>query len=164
MAKRHIPVAIAYDFDGTLASGNMQEFEFVPRIGMTTKLFWDEVARLQKHHEADNILIYMWLMLEKAHAAGVPVRRDDIKRYGATIDLFDGVTEWFDRVNKYGRENLVKIEHFIISSGLREMIAGTPIAKNFKSIYASSFLYDENGVAKSPFENGLTRHLRHHIR
>ena len=150
MANRRIPLAIAYDFDGTLAPGNMQEFEFVPRIGMTTQLFWDEVAQLQKLHEGDNILIYMWLMLEKAHAARVPVRKDDIKQYGETIDLFEGVTEWFDRINKYGKENGVNIDHFIISSGLREMIAGTPISKYFKSIFASSFLYDENCVAKWP--------------
>jgi phosphoserine phosphatase len=150
MVKKYTRLAICYDFDGTLAPGNMQEFEFVPDIGMTTTAFWAEVTRLQKKHEGDNILIYMWLMLKKARAAGVSVRKDNIEAYGATIPLFDGVEDWFDRIDAYGRDKGIKVGHFIISSGLREMIAGTPIARKFKAIFASSFLYDENGVACWP--------------
>lgn len=150
MTKKLIPLAIAYDFDGTLAPGNMQEYDFVPAIGMNKKKFWNEVKSLSKNHNADNILIYMMLMLEKAEAAKVPVHKKDFKNFGKTVPLFDGVQGWFDRINKYGKKNGVKIQHYIISSGIREMIAGSPIAKEFKEIYASSFVYSHNGIAEWP--------------
>jgi hypothetical protein len=75
LARALIPFAICYDFDGTLAPGNMQEREFIPKIGMNKKSFWDVVKRRAKQHEADNILMYMGLMLEKAQAAEVEVRK-----------------------------------------------------------------------------------------
>ena len=85
-----IPLAICYDFDGTLAPGNMQERNFIPKIGMTKSSFWQEVKDLAKKHEADEILTYMWLMLKKADAARVPVRREDFEKYGARLKLFNG--------------------------------------------------------------------------
>lgn len=150
MAKKHIPMAIAYDFDGTLADGNMQEHQFLPDIGMKPKAFWEEVKRLTKEHQADEVLVYMNLMLKKAAAASVPVRREDFKARGRAITLFDGVDGWFDRISKYGREKGVRIEHYLISSGNAEIVAGTPIASKFEQVYASKFLFDENGVAAWP--------------
>ncbi|QOX80482.1 haloacid dehalogenase-like hydrolase [Trichlorobacter lovleyi] len=150
MAKKLIPFAIAYDFDGTLAPGNMQEYDFVPSVGMTKTAFWKEVAELAKEHNADSILMYMMHMLDKAHAAHVPVRKTDFINFGRSVTLFEGVRDWFDRIDKYGKERGLKIEHYIISSGNREMIEGTSIAKKFTAIYASSFVYDHNGVAKWP--------------
>ena len=88
-----VPLAIAYDFDGTLAPGNMQEHSFIPEIGMTVQEFWSEVSTLAKEHEADNILVYMGLMLEKAQAKHVTVRKDDFAARGARVKLFEGVTE-----------------------------------------------------------------------
>ena len=150
MAKKLIPFAIAYDFDGTLAPGNMQEYDFVPAIGMTKKAFWKEVGELAKEHNADSILMYMMHMLDKAQAAHVPVRKADFVNFGRSVALFEGVVDWFERINAYGKQRGLKVEHYIISSGNREMIEGTPIAKKFSSIYASSFVYDHNGVAKWP--------------
>ena len=150
MARRLLPLAIAYDFDGTLAPGNMQEHDFIPKISMTKKAFWNEVAAQSKANEADNILVYMQLMLEKARAAHVPARKSDFESYGKTLKLFAGVTEWFDRINTYGRASGVRIDHYVISSGIREMVLGTPIAKKFTAVFASSFIYDHHGVAQWP--------------
>ena len=150
MAKKPAPFAIAYDFDGTLSPGNIQEYDFVPAIGMTKKAFWKEVAELTRVHNADSILMYMKHMLDKANAAHVPVRKDDFVKFGRAVSLFEGVSGWFDRINKYGKECGVKVKHYIISSGNREMIEGTTIAKKFSAIYASSFIYDHNGVATWP--------------
>jgi phosphoserine phosphatase len=150
MAKRLVPMAIAYDFDGTLADGNMQEHQFLPDIGMKPAAFWSEVKRLTREHQADEVLVYMNLMLRKAAAVGVPVRRDDFKARGKAIQLFDGVTEWFDRITVYGRSKGVRIEHFLISSGNAEIFAGTPIASKFRHVYASKFMFDENGAAAWP--------------
>ena len=150
MARNLSPFAIAYDFDGTLASGNMQEYDFVPKIGMTSKHFWQEVNALTKKHNADNILIYMMHMLDKAQAAQVPVSKENFVAFGQSVALFEGVKSWFDRINAYGKKQGFKVNHYIISSGIREMIEGTPIAKKFSAIYASAFIYDHNGVAKWP--------------
>lgn len=143
-------MAIAYDFDGTLADGNMQEHQFLPDIRMKPSAFWAEAKRLTREHQADEVLVYMNLMLRKAAHAGVPVRRDDFKDRGKTIRLFDGVIDWFDRITEYGRTQEVRVEHFLISSGNAEIFAGTPIASKFKQVYASKFMFDENGVAAWP--------------
>lgn len=150
---RKVPLAIAYDFDGTLAPGNMQEHDFIPKIRMKSKEFWKEVAERSKEHDADNILIYMHLMLEKARAAQVPVRKSDFENFGRTLRLFPGVSSWFDRINEYGRLSGVRVEHYVISSGIREMVLGTPIARKFKAVFASSFMYDYHGVAQWPALN-----------
>lgn len=148
--KALIPLALAYDFDGTLAPGNMQEHSFLPAVGMAKNAFWDEVRSLAEKHEADNILIYMGLMLEKAKTAHVPVRKQDFEDLGKKVALFEGVEDWFDRISTYGRESGVQVDHYIISSGIREMIRGTKVGSKFKAIFASAYWYDHNGVAQWP--------------
>ena len=150
MAKKHIEMAIAYDFDGTLADGNMQEHQFLPDIGMKPKDFWDDVKQLTKEHQADEVLVYMNLMLRKAAEAKVPVRRGDFKARGKTIQLFKGVEDWFDRISNYGKEKHVEVKHYLVSSGNSEIFAGTPIASKFAKVYASKFMFDQNGVAEWP--------------
>ena len=150
MARKPVPFAIAYDFDGTLAPGNMQEYDFVPAIGMTKKRFWKEVNDLTRTQNADNILTYMMHMLDKARAAGITVRREDFEAFGRSVAFFDGVEDWFDRIDAYGGTRGFQVKHYIISSGIREMIEGTPIARKFTAIYASAFIYDLYGMAKWP--------------
>jgi phosphoserine phosphatase len=150
MAKRLVKMAIAYDFDGTLAPGNMQEYDFIPKLRMKSKGFWDEVSSHAREQNADQILAYMHLMLKKAESAAVQVRKSDFHKYGEQIKLFPGVTEWFKRINEYGRLKNIRVEHYIVSSGLREMVEGTSIVKEFQAIYASGFMYDHHGVACWP--------------
>ncbi|MBR9814298.1 haloacid dehalogenase-like hydrolase [bacterium] len=150
MSRKHTEVAIAYDFDGTLSPTNMQEFNFIPDLGMKPKDFWAEVNRLSEACDGDPILAYLNLMLQKAKAADLPIRRNDIKKYGQDIELFDGVADWFQRVNEYGRQRGLAVKHYIVSSGIREMVEGSPIAGHFEHVYASAFLYDANDVAIAP--------------
>ncbi len=149
MKKRPI-VALIYDFDGTLSPGNMQEFGFIQAIGKKPQEFWQESDDIAMGQDASNILSYMKLMFDEARKAGIKLRRDDFKRFGASVELFDGVREWFGLVNAYGKERGVKVEHYINSSGLAEMIEGTDIAKEFKRIFACSFIYNEEGEAEWP--------------
>lgn len=150
MAKKLIPMAIAYDFDGTLAPGNMQEYDFIPALKLPSAHFWKKVNELAQKHEADPILMYMHAMIEEAHKADIPVRKADFRTYGKNIELFPGVKEWFKRIDAYAKGKGIRLEHYIISSGIREMVEGTPIHKAFKKIYASSFVFDVNGVARWP--------------
>ena len=147
MPEKKIPFAVAYDFDGTLTPHNMQEYEFIPALGLKPKKFWEEVKVLAARTTADEILAYMFQMLKMADQHDIPVRRDDFRRFGGKIEFFPGVLDWFSRVNAYGRTRGVETGHYVISSGLKEMIEGTPIAGEFKQIYASSFMYDANEVA-----------------
>ena len=149
MRKKPI-VALIYDFDGTLSPGNMQEFGFIQAIGKDAAEFWRESDDIAIGQDASNILSYMKLMFDEAKKAGIKLRREDFKRFGKKVKLFPGVLEWFKLVKDYGREHGVVVEHYINSSGLAEMIEGTPIAKEFKRIFACSFLYDENGEAEWP--------------
>ncbi len=150
MPKKHVPMAIAYDFDGTLAPGNMQEYDFIPALNMVSKEFWASVNEIAQQHEMDQILAYMWAMLRQADKADIRVHKKDFKDFGKNITLFPGVADWFKRVNAYAKSKGVKLEHFIISSGIREMVEGTPIYKEFKKVYASGFMFDHNGVACWP--------------
>lgn len=150
MARKHIEIAIAYDFDGTLAKGNMQEHQFLPDIGMKPEKFWAEVKRLTKEHQADEVLVYMNLMLRKAAEADVPVRSEDFEARGKSIQLFEGVEEWFDRITSYGKTQGVRVQHYLVSSGIAEIFAGTAIASKFSQVYASKFMFDQNGVAVWP--------------
>ena len=143
-------IALIYDFDGTLSPGNMQEFGFIQAIGQTPEEFWSKSDGIAKGQDASNILAYMKLMFDEARRNNIKLTRADFRRYGADIKLFDGVGEWFRLVNEYGRRHGVIIEHYINSSGLKEIIEGSPIAGEFKHIFASSFIYDEAGEAVWP--------------
>jgi hypothetical protein len=150
MAKKLIPAAIAYDFDGTLAPGNIQENSFIPAIGLSKRTFWQSNKERAEKHQADEILSYMTFMLERANAAEVPVRKRDFADHGKTVSLFPGVANWFNRVNKYARRRGVRLQHFIISSGIKEMIEASPIGREFERIFASSFAYNPSGAASWP--------------
>ena len=143
-------VALIYDFDGTLSPGNMQEFGFIQAIGQTPQEFWAKSDGIAKGQDASNILAYMKLMHDEARRNGIKLTRDDFRRYGKDIVLYEGVREWFRAVNKYGRAHGVIVEHYINSSGLTEIIEGSPIAGEFKHVFAGSYIYDENGEAEWP--------------
>ena len=148
--KRTIDVALVYDFDGTLAPGNMQEFGFVQAIGKDSKEFWEKNREMAIKDNANGILCYMYLMLQEAKANEISLKRDSFRKFGSKIKLFKGVEEWFALINDYGKSIGLNIKHYINSSGLKEMIEGTSIAKKFENIYACSFLYDVDGIAYWP--------------
>ena len=143
-------IALIYDFDGTLAAGNMQEYDFIPAVGKSNFEFWDEANHLAEEQDADQILTYMALMIRSAQAKGLSLRREAFQESGKKVEFYDGVLEWFDRINKYGEERGVRVVHYINSSGLKEIIEGTPIADKFRKIYACSFLYNVDGIAYWP--------------
>lgn len=141
--------AIMYDFDKTLSTKDMQEYAFIPGIGMTAESFWDECNRLTKENNMDQILSYMYVMLTEARGKKL-LNRQEFNKLGESVELFPGVTTWFDRVNEYAKNIGVQVEHYIISSGIKEIIEGTAISKYFKEIYAAEFLYDEQNVPVWP--------------
>jgi 2-hydroxy-3-keto-5-methylthiopentenyl-1-phosphate phosphatase len=143
-------IALIYDFDGTLSPHNMQEFSFIKAIGKNKEEFWTKNQKLSEDNDANGILCYMYLMIKAAQENNISLRRESFQRFGKDIELFNGVKEWFELINAYGRDKELDIKHYIISSGLKEMIEGTDIAKEFENIYACSFLYNVDGIAYWP--------------
>lgn len=143
-------VAICYDFDRTLSPRDMQEYGFIGRLGMTPDAFWAESESFVRDSNMDGILAYMYQMINAAKARGISVTKSDLNKLGEDIELFKGVKDWFGRINEIGKKRGVSVEHYIISSGIQEIIEGTEIAKYFTQIYASSFYYDDSGVAVWP--------------
>ncbi|MBR2976145.1 MAG: haloacid dehalogenase-like hydrolase [Alistipes sp.] len=148
--KENITVALIYDFDGTLAPGNMQEYDFIPAVGKSNKEFWHEANTLAEEQDADQVLTYMARMLQAAQSKGLSFRREAFRESGRNVEFYRGVREWFGRINAYGAERGIRILHYVNSSGLKEIIEGTAIAHEFKNIYACSFLYNIDGIAYWP--------------
>jgi phosphoserine phosphatase len=145
MSRDRPRVVFAYDFDGTLAPGHMQNHAFIPdELGMDRAAFWAEVNQLAKRQRGDEILAYMHMMLAKAREKGLELSLESWRKRGATLRLFPGVEGWFERQNARAAALDLDLRHFIISSGNRELIEGSPIAKHFERIYASAFMFDED--------------------
>ncbi len=143
--------ALVYDFDGTLAPGNIQEHSLIPvHLGVPVEQFWEQVAREKREHDADEILVYLRLLLEHARRSGVRITREILKRHGRETPVFDGVEGWFDRINAHASERGLALEHYVVSSGNREMIEGSSIYRHFTRVFASSYMYDANGDAAWP--------------
>lgn len=143
-------IALLYDFDKTLSIKDQQEYTFIPSLGMEAAEFWGEADKISKENNMDRILSYMFLMIKQARKKNVEITKEAFKALGADVDLLPGVKTWFKRINDYGKSKGVKIEHYIISSGLKEIMEGTPIAKHFKRIYGCEFHYNTNGNADWP--------------
>lgn len=148
MKKKPI-LAIGYDFDKTLSPDDMQAQGYIQSIGFEVSEFWKESNNLATDNDMDQNLAYMYMMASKSRGKRL-FTRENLRGDGAKVELFPGVDTWFDRINQYGDSKGVEVEHYIISSGLKEMIEGTKVADKFKKIYASSFYYDVDGVAVWP--------------
>ena len=144
-------LAICYDFDKTLSPDDMQAQGYIQSVGYDVQKFWDESNDLAKANDMDNNLAYMWKMVQESEGRMV-FNKEKLAEYGARVKLFDGVEDWFERIRAYGKTRNVIVEHYIISSGLKEMIEGTKMARAgaFEKIYASSFYFNDRGVAKWP--------------
>lgn len=142
-------VAIMYDFDKTLSPKDMQEYAFIPGLKMEPSEFWGKCTQLAKQNSMDPILAYMYMMKKEAEGKML-LNKSEFNKLGKSVKLFDGVATWFKRVNQYGEKLGLNVEHYIISSGLKEIIEGTKIADNFTKIYAAEFCYDDKMVPVWP--------------
>lgn len=143
-------VAIMYDFDKTLAVTDMQNFNFIPNMGYTVDEFWKETSDFCKKEQIDKILGYMYMMIHAAKANGIKLTRKFLNEQSKDIKYFRGVENWFNRIREYGKERGIIIEHYLITSGNKEIVEATSIAKEFKAIFGCEYIYDEEGEAIWP--------------
>lgn len=148
--KEELPVlAICYDFDKTLSPDDMQAQGYIQSVGYDIDAFWKKTNELAETNNMDQISAYMLMMTQEA-VGNLVLNKKALAEYGAKVQLFPGVKEWFERIRAYGKERGVIVEHYIISSGIKEMIEGTSVADSFEKIYACSFYYNDRGVATWP--------------
>ncbi len=143
-------IAVMYDFDKTLCTKDMQNYRFIPSLGMQVSDFWDYTNEVQQNEHMDSVLAYMYAAIKLSREKNIPLKRTRLEDNGKGIEFFPGVVEWFARINKFGEENGVTIEHYVISSGMKEIIDGTVISGEFKNIFACEYLYDGDGNAVWP--------------
>lgn len=142
---------IVYDFDGTLAPGNIQEHSLIPNfLGTSKEEFWAEVGRRKKAHDVDQILVYMQLLLERARERETPLTANVLAENAAFVPLFQGVESWFGRVNAHAEQAGLELEHYVVSSANAEMVEGSSIAHHFRRVFACKYIYDEHGEAIWP--------------
>ena len=148
---RKIPtIALMYDFDKTLCDQDMQNYSFIPNLNMTSDEFWNETENFSKKNYMEGILAYMFYMMHKCKEKGVPFTKEYLHSMGKNVNFYKGVQNWFQRINAYGESLGVKIEHYIISSGIKEIIEGSDIKDEFKKIFACQYYFDEEGNAIWP--------------
>lgn len=139
-------IALVYDFDGTLSPRPMQEYAFLPKLGIKPADFWRECEAVARKEGADPLITYMHLMYKKAKEQNLRVDREALVRQGRDVELFPGVEDWFDAITQYIeiRSEAVGIElrHYLISSGLQEIIEGTRIYDRFHNVFASEYWFE----------------------
>ena len=143
-------IAFLYDFDKTLCTTDMEDYAFIPSLGYTPAEFWGRANAFGWENRMDGLLAYMYTMIQECAAQNIKLDRAFLNHCGESIQLFPGVREWFARINAFGESLGVQVEHYVISSGLREIIEGSGIAQEFREIYAWEFYYNENGDACWP--------------
>ena len=149
MKKKPI-VAFLYDFDKTLCTTDMQDYAFIPSLGYTPAEFWQIANNFGWSNHMDGLLAYMYTMIDECRKKGIRLEREYLVKCGNAIQLFPGVKDWFSRINAFGAERGVEVEHYVLSSGLKEIIEGSGVAHEFKEIYACEFLYGADGLAMWP--------------
>lgn len=143
-------IAIVYDFDKTLSPKDMQNYGVFDQLSTNPTDFWESVHKERDETQAEELLIYMKRMIDQAEKRGSAFTSAIFKEHGSTIDFFEGVDTWFDRINEFVHtlfDGEVKLEHYVISSGLADMIRGCAIHDKFHKIYACEFIY-ENETGK----------------
>ena len=143
-------IAFLYDFDKTLCTTDMEDYAFIPSLGYTPAEFWGRANAFGWANRMDGLLAYRYTMIQECAAQNIKLDRAFLNHCGESIQLFPGVREWFARINAFGESLGVQVEHYVISSGLREIIEGSGIAQEFREIYACEFYYNENGDACWP--------------
>lgn len=149
MAKQPI-IAIMYDFDKTLSTTDMQNYDFIPNLGMTPEEFWGSTTEFTEKYGVERILSYMYMMIIKAKEKGINLTREYLRECGKNIKFYPGVTTWFKRINEYAESKGIKVEHYLVSSGTMEIVEGCSIYPFFTKAWGCEYYYDENGIPVWP--------------
>ena len=140
-------LALIYDFDGTLIDGEMMNQGLLADLGYAdTASFWREANSFAHRRQVDRVCSYMHMLRVAAVKADVPLTRALLQDHGARLQLRAGLAlanGWFDQIAQICGSYGLTVEHYVITSGLAEMVEACPIAHRFKAIFGSRYLYDD---------------------
>ncbi len=143
-------IALIWDFDRTLSPGNMQRPIF-EEYGIDEAAFWAEVNALPAYYARAGVTVqadtcYLPHILSYVQRGRMPgLTNSKLRELGARVKLFPGLPEAFDVLravldaDRY-RDADLRVEHYVVSTGLEAMIQGTPIASKVNGIWASGFI------------------------
>lgn len=138
-------LAIVYDFDGTLISGEMLK-QIIADLGMNTSDFLNQSNEYARKHCMDRVCSYMLLLLKKAQEKKKKLTPEYMKEIGRGVKMRPGLVgkeSWFDRVNENCRTHGLYAEHYVVTSGLAEIVEASPIVKHIERVFGSRFHYDD---------------------
>jgi hypothetical protein len=145
-------IALIFDFDDTLAPDSTSGF--LGSMGVDTASFWKEqVDPLLFQHDWDPVPAYLYRMIELSRSGRHgPITRQRLNEWGARLPMHSGVPSLFQRLRDAVRaeQPQVALEFYLISSGIGDVVRSTPIAHEFTEIWASEFIYDDDGGIAFP--------------
>ena len=147
---KNTTVALVYDFDETLSTTYMQDYVLIPELGMTPKTFWKKANQWSIDNCADQITGSMYYFMKTAKEKGIKLTRENFRYCGTLVKYYEGVETWFERINQYGKQLGLQIEHYIISSGYEEILEGASIYKYCKDVFGCSYAFGEDGTPVWP--------------
>lgn len=146
-------IALIWDFDKTLTTGYMQKPLF-ERFNVDESQFWDEVNALEGFYEQFGLKVssdtaYLEHTLNYVRSGKFPDLTNSILReLGAQVELAPGMPEFMQRTrdfisaNQRYVDNIISVEHYVVSTGFRQMIEGNPINEYLDGVWACELLPD----------------------
>ncbi|MBF2759897.1 MAG: haloacid dehalogenase-like hydrolase [Ectothiorhodospiraceae bacterium AqS1] len=147
-------LAMVYDFDGTLIDGIMSD-PIVKDLGLEIESFWNDCSVYAHKYGMDKICSYMFLLLDEARKKNKALTLESMGEIGRGLELRDGLQgedSWFERINELCDKAGLEAEHYVVTSGLAEIVEAVPIVNEGKiaRVFGSRFHYGENGAALWP--------------
>ena len=144
-------IACVWDFDKTLIPEYMQSPLF-RRFGVNEANFWNETNHLveqyrKRGYKLSGEIAYLNHLLTYVLAGNMPKLNNRIFREcGAEIKFYPGIPEFFKRSKQFVsghevyRKHDIQLEHYIVSTGIAEMVRGSAIASCVDDIWACEFI------------------------
>ena len=161
-------IAVVWDFDKTLLNGYMQEPIF-KYYGIDEKSFWGEVGLLPTKYMSEQGVrvnpetIYLNQFIRDARDGRMQgLNNEKLKSFGKELKFYPGIPELFTKTkdfidkNEDYRECGIKLEHYIVSTGMAAIIQGSEIAEYVDGIWGCEFIEDEQNGVRRIAEIGYT--------
>src|SRR3954467_7929811 len=146
-------IAIVYDYDQTLSPSYMQDETVFPAFGINSDSFWRRCSELVRDNGYDNELAYMKVLLDTL-GMDRPTN-EQLKSLGEKLNFYKGLPEMFEEFSHrlLTEEDIphgITVEHYIISSGLKELIDGSRLRPYVRAVFACEFDQDDQGRITFP--------------
>lgn len=153
MAAPQNTIALVYDYDQTLSPKYMQDDVLFPKFGIDPGQFWKKCNSLVSDQKWDGELAYMKCLLD--YLGMDRVTNGMLTEMGAGLTFFPGLPELFEALPKAALKPEheaagIRIEHYIISSGLKALLDGSRLKPYVKEMFGCEFGEDAEGRISFP--------------